>query len=464
MGQTIEQAIFGDIHPDAFKLFSGSSKHLHAELLEYLSEQVFDDAGVVNRPEVIDAMQEFLNANSIGSQEGDDPFGVKRANTLYARLVETGWLVEQRSSYKRLVDIDPGARILLDFLLDMKAGRLRNYGAEVIQVLSLLESADRDPENRSEALRSATRSARGFLNHLRTLSAGMGKAEEAISSHHDFSALFEAFFKDYVERHLIADYKQLHTKASPYRFRVRILELVDNISDDEFKLQSLAEAYIREGKAKSLQKARDAVSIDLRKIASVFTNIDGYLEIIEETRKRVEQRIRNTIKFLDSIEEANTETIERVLRKIGKHDFKATEANDCNLGTHLPSGPVHLFSPAKKSIKIEAQPIKRPSKSPAMQKYETAIQLYRERSVITPDKAEGYLDRILKGARSAEGKDLPINSLDDFFVFERLRGIEYLSGGALSDKWKVRDIEGVIDNGWIRCQNFIIERRTKESS
>jgi hypothetical protein len=407
MAQSIEQAIFGDIHPDAFKLFSGSSKHLHADLLEHLSEHVFDDAGLVNRPEVIEAIQDFLTNNG-ANQDNDDPFGVKRANTLYARLLETGWLIEQRSSYKRLADMDPGARILLDFLLDMKAGRLRNYGSEVIQVLSLLESADRDPEHRSEALRSATRSSRGFLNHLRTLSAGMRKAEEAISAHHDFAALFEAFFKDYVERHLISDYKQLHTKASPYRFRVRILELVDTISFDEFKLQALAEAYVREGKAKTIPKARDAVSIDLRKIASVFTNIDGYLEIIEETRKRVEQRIRNTIKFLDSIEEANTETIERVLRKVGQHKFDRAGTNDNHLGTHLPTGPVHLFSPPRKAIKIEATPVKRPSKSVAMQKYEAAIQSYRERSVVTPDKAETYLKRALNGQQQAEGRNLSI--------------------------------------------------------
>ncbi len=453
-----EPPIFGEINADAFKIFSSGSKHFYASLLENLSEAVFDDSGFVERTTVIQEIEQFTLKSSQGTDEDVKTDINIRANGIYTRLIETGWLTEQRSSYKRLTDMDPSARILLDFLLDLKAGRLRNYGGEVIQVLSLLESVDKDPSSRSQALRSAATSARGFLNHLRTISAGMRKAEQAIAAHNDFAALFETFFTDYVERHLISDYKLLHTKSSPYRFRVRILELCDTILFDEYKLSAIADGYILETRAKSSGAARKAVISDIRKVISVFENIDGYLEIIEETNKRVESRIRNTIRFFDTIEEANTETMERVLSKIGSIDSTEIPVLDNSLRTSPPSGPIHLFSPTIQRIAIKPKKIVRPVRSTALVEYERSIQRYRERSQVTPDKAETYLLDNLGQQQLIEATALRIESLDDFFIFERMRGLEFIADGALSKRWRVYPVEGMVDNDWITCRNFKIER------
>ncbi|EPX78072.1 Wadjet anti-phage system protein JetA family protein [Salipiger mucosus] len=452
--------IFGDLHPDAFKLFSGPQRHFYARLLEHLSEELFEDAGLSPRGEVIAAIKEFCRQHADLDPEAKTDLGV-RANATYARLLETGWLLEQRTGFQRFTDIDATARLLLDFLLDVKFGRLRSYGGEVINVLALVESVERDPQARSEALRGAAKASRGFLNHLRGLSASMRKAEELIATRASFADLFESFFTDYVQRHLISDYKLLHTRANPFRFRVRILSLSRRMLEDDFRIREIAEAYVREGKAADAAAGRKAVIEDLRTVIRVFSGIDDYLEVIEETNRRVETKIRNTIRFLDTMTETNTEVLEDVLRKVGATADDVTMPSDEASGTRLPEGSAHLFAASAKRPEIKPTPIQRPRKSDAQRAHEAAILAYQERSRVQPDRIDAYLRAHVEGQGAVEGRELPISSLDDFFVFERLRSLDYL-GGRLSDDWEISDCPGTVENDWIVCRNFLIRPRGQQ--
>lgn len=453
--------IFGDLHSDAFKLFSGSSRHFYARLLEHLSQELFEDAGLSGRGQVVETIKEFCLRHADLDPDAKTDLGV-RANTTYARLVDTGWLLEQRNGFQRFTDIDPTARLLLDFLLDVKFGRLRSYGGEVINVLALIESVERDPESRSEALRGAAKASRGFLNHLRGLSAGMRKAEELIATRASFADLFESFFTDYVQRHLISDYKLLHTRANPFRFRVRILSLARRLLEDDFRIDEISGAYVAEGKAEEPAEARSMVIDDLRTIIRVFSGIDDYLEVIEDTNRRVETKVRNTIRFLDSMRESNTDVLEAVLRKAGAAPDDLSMPCDATSGTGLPEGSTHLFAANAKRPEIQPTQIQRPRKTDAQRAHEAAILSYQERSRVQPDRIDAYLREHIEGRGTVEGKELPINSLDDFFVFERLRSLDYL-GGRLSDDWEIADCPGTVENDWIICRNFMIRPRGQQT-
>ena len=58
---------------------------------------------------------------------------------------------------------------------------------------------------------------------------------------------------------------------------------------------------------------------------------------------------------------------------------------------------------------------------------------------------------------------LPINSLDDFFIFERLRSLEYLDSGMMREKWAIENANGWIDNDWIICRNFLVRQKQEVS-
>lgn len=451
-----DDVIFGQIPTDAFKLFSGPLRHHHADLLQYLNEHVFVDAGLQVRQDVVSAIRSYQSQHPAPEDTKTDP--AIRANMTYARLIETGWLIEHQQGNQRLADFDPSVRILLEFLIDLKAGRMRSYGSEVIQVLSLVESVDRDPEDRSEALRSAAKSAKGFLTHLRTLGAGMCKAETAINALSEPSDVFTSFFGNYVEKHLISDFTALHTKSNPFRFRVRIVVLCNRMLEDELKLTEMARGVMREGRASSVALGRQAVINDVRTIISIFENIDAYLEVIEETNRRVETRIRNTIRFLESIRESQIDKLSRMMREIADLNRDDVPFADGMLQTSLPDGPGNLFQQAERRAEIQPNTVQVAKKTPERVAYEAAVIGYRQRVQKSPDQVGSYLDEQVGKASSKLASELRIDNLDDFFAFQQIRNLTLMVGGPLAQKWRITELDGRLTNAWIECQNFEISR------
>lgn len=470
------RTMFGSLHADTFRLFTGKLRWFYADLLEYLNDALFTEGGIVARSEVLDTIRSHierqpLEITSGGEAEGDADFlgaadVVMQAQIAYNRLVATGWIVEHRDRYRRLVDLDSSARLLLDFLLDIKSGRLRSYGGEVLQVLTALEAARLDPENRSEAVRNAAKSSRSFLNHLRSVGSAMRKAEEAVLNERDLGALFRRFFDDFVARHLIEDFKRLHTQANPFRFRVRILEISAEMELNDLMLRQLGEAYVREGRSHDADQAIETVASELRQVQRVFQDLDAYLDVIEETSRRVERRIRNTVRYMDRIAETRTGRIAQVFRAIaeaplGNGDIVDIPARSFHGG--LPLGGPHLFQAAARRQPVGPQPIRRPVPDPAYLAFEAALQAYRLRRVVTPRRVVEYLGRVMGDKLEIHAAELPVETLDDFFVFERLRTVEYLEGGTLASRYGVRADEGEFDNGWLICQNFTITRLTESA-
>ena len=116
-------------------------------------------------------------------------------------------------------------------------------------MLGSLESAIANPGDRSEALGNAARAAQAFLGHVRGLAGAMRKIEERILHEEDMRAAFRLYFEDFVERHLISDYRTLHTRFNPFRFRSAIVREAGRALRDPLLIRALAEAILREGRA-----------------------------------------------------------------------------------------------------------------------------------------------------------------------------------------------------------------------
>ena len=65
---------------------------------------------------------------------------------------------------------DPEASILVQLFAELERGEATSYGGAVLGVLSALEGAAAEPDERSENLRNALRGANAFMAHMRTVS------------------------------------------------------------------------------------------------------------------------------------------------------------------------------------------------------------------------------------------------------------------------------------------------------
>lgn len=472
--QSNHTSMFGYLPPDIFRPLVGELSGFYAGLLEYLDAEIFGFAGeVVTRKAAIAAIGEFIARNAHDLRLGDDvemPASERelrdpRAYIAYRRLLDTGWLLEARDRYRRTVDFDPNARVLLQALLDLKNGRLRSYGGAVLRVFTLLESAKNEPSTRSENIREAALSARSFMNHLRTISGAMRKAEELILGQTDLKSLFRQFFEDFVEAFVVQDWKRLHTRDNPFRFRTQIREIGHNMLENELILRELGAAYMREGRARDEAHGREIVVEEIQTVLRVFDAVDDHVELIEDTNHRIERRIANTVRFMDRIAETKTERLALAIGMLGAwpqaYDVEVNVTPRV-LSLDLPTGGGHLYQQSRRRPDIEAQKIRRPPVDPAFKAYRDALVAFQSRLAVTPAKLADYLERMLGTRAEMRGSEFQVETLDDFIAFERLRELPFLAGGALAGRYRVETAREMIENEWIRCPDFVVRRTAEE--
>lgn len=464
--------LFGKLPADVFRLFTGSSRGFFADLLEYLDDEVFGIAGeLVSRRAAIDAIGEFIRREaqdlafeetegerlSVEERRDADP----RKFFAYYRLVDTGWIVEHRDRYRRIVDIDPDARLLLQALLEIKSGRMRSYGGEVSQVQTLLESAKLQPQDKFENVANAGRSAKSFRNHLRSVTGAMRKIENVLVQQTDLKSLFGTYFNDFVAEQLIVDYKRLHTQDNPFRFRVDILDLAQQMANDQNLIETLAEAMVRQGRSGDAEEALERIQNDLQTVVSVFQAIDDHLELIYSTQSRIERRVRNTVRYMDRISEIQTDRITRAIELLG--DTGLTNDAPVSVGhKFITIRPAicegNLYMPARKRGDPERKPLSQRQKDPALEAFRRDLMAYHERARITPNKLIAYIERALGDRQEIAAAEMPLETLDDFFLFERLRDLPYLADGAFRQRYEL-DLTGErLENEWIACPDFILRR------
>ncbi len=308
--------LFAQLSDDLFRPLASPSRAFNAALLLHLHRRVLG-AEPVRKAELLAEIGDFTAGWSEPDVHGDEPVPpdpVERRAVPYRRLLDAGWLIERRERYVPVVEFDPEARLLLEELSRLERGETRSYGGAVLDVLGGLESALADPVNRSESLANAARAADGFLAHVRGLAAGMRKVEERILREPDRAASFRLFFEEFVERHLIRDYRTLHTRYNPFRFRASVVRLAHRALGDALGVRALAEGAVREGRAADLTAGERTVRADLAQILTVFEGVDSHLDAVDAVVVRLERRIGATLRYAEAPDPAPSSASPRCCR------------------------------------------------------------------------------------------------------------------------------------------------------
>jgi hypothetical protein len=367
--------------------------------------------------------------------------------------------VERRERYVPVVDLDPQARLLLDELARLDRGDTRSYGGAVLDVLGALESATANPAERSEALSNAAKAARAFLGHLRGLAGSMRKIEERILAEDDLRAAFRLYFEEFVERHLVSDYRTLHTRFNPFRFRSGIVREAGRALRDPLTVRALAKGALREGRATGLDAAERSVRGELAEILAIFEGLDRHLDVISDIVARMERRIAVAMRYDGSRDSARIERTAAALRAVGAMGHVTTAPVPPILATRMPLGPPHFYTPRMKRRAIVTEPLADATRDPAIDAFVEAKDAFRRRTTVTLETITVFLERLFADGSAIRGSAIRVADIDAFVVFQRLREIDVLFDGALADRYRLSRVEGRIVNGWLDCPDFTVERR-----
>ncbi|MGU3540740.1 Wadjet anti-phage system protein JetA family protein [Methylobacterium sp. A54F] len=454
--------LFTHLSDDLFRPLAAPSRAFNAALLLHLHRRVMGaSVEPIRKGELIAAIGDFAagwTQADIADDETTPVDPVERRSALYRRFLDTGWLVERRERYVPVVDFDPEARLLLEELSRLDRGETRSYGGAVLDVLGSLESAVANPAERSEALANAAKSARTFLGHVRSLAGSMRKIEERILREEDLRAAFRLYFEDFVERHLISDYRTLHTRFNPFRFRSAIVREAGRALRDGLLVRSLADALVREGRAGDVGAGERRVRTDLAEILNVFDGLDRHLEAVDEVVARMERRIAAAVRYMDRPDSLGIERTAAALRAVGA----APAAPDCPAEVSLlraPLGEAHLYAPRSRRAPIDIDPLPEVLLDPAIEAFANAKAEFRRRTTVTPEVIAAYLDHQLAGRAAIRGSEIAVTDVDAFVVFQRLREIDVLFDGQLADRYVLARSEGRVANGWLECPDFVVSRR-----
>jgi len=466
-------ALFDILPPDLFKPLASPTRRLTADLLLHLHTRTFGLSGEPpRRSDVLKEIGDFIlrweSQNGPAGMDDDVQPATSiedRARNTYQRLVDTGWFIEHKDRYIRLVDLDPDASGLLHVLARIDRGETRTYGGAVLGVLSALESAAANPVERSENLRNALSGAHDFMAHMRMVSVALRKVEERILRQQSLRDLFRHFFEDFVERHLIADFKRLHTKDNPFRFRSAIIRQAYSMSANPLTVMALAEAYHREGRAPSVRAGEEAVLRDLSEIIAIFESTERHLAAIDATAARIERRIMNTARYMDRVGRKSEARLAEAMRVIARKDDPAEgiPVRPALLPRGMPIGPAHIPTPRRERAPIPPTTVREERLDPALERYALAKAEYVRRTRVTPQNMRDFIEKVLGSRPAIQGSEIEIRSVEEFVSFQRLRELGTLFDGALARRYEIELLDGRVSNDWITCQDFVIRRRREAS-
>lgn len=467
-------ALFDVLPTDLFKPLASPSRRFYADVLLFLFDRTFETAAEApRRSAVLREVQDYILTweskngplSEFGGENGDVRITAPedRARTIYQRLRETGWLIEHKDRYIKLVDLDPDAAGLLHILAEIDRGETRSYGGAVVGVLSGLEDAATNPSERSENIRNAVRGARDFASHMRTVSVSLRKVEDRILRQQTLRAVFRHFFEDFVERHLIADFKTLHTKENPFRFRSAIIRQARLMASDAILVRGLSEAYEREGRAKSVADGERAVIRDLSSVIDIFERTEEHLRSIDETASRIERRIMTTAKYMDRSDQGSEAKLIEAMKALSKTGQDAVPVALRFTAHGLPIGPPHISTPRKERGEIQPSEVRDIKRDPAMEARKAAKAEYVRRTRVTSRRVQEFIEGSLGKSEAVRGSDIRIADVDDFVVFQRLRELGSIFDGALARHYEIHHLDERCRNDWIDCQNFEIRRRRQET-
>lgn len=493
--------LFRALNADIFTLFAGGNRRLYeAVLLDVYDEFFRAEMLFPAQGEVVSAIYSSLarNAQHWRDDEAEvllDTLSVRgsrrlrrrrsetadaevsgeamaRARHIYNRLLQTGWLDENRYGLKVTVDMPAGALRLAEFLWSLTQGISEQVGGLVVQVKNALDAARINARDSALGVNKAAKDAAAFGRYLRSVLSALRDVDRQVMGSQSVEERLKYYFHDFVEQVLLRDYADISTTSHPYRFRHHIFETIQAIEDSAMDMDSLAEAYFEARLGQDIRDASAVVQDDLLTIRTVFDRIEDAFRRIQQHRGRLETRLRNTVRYAGRQTGGFLQRSERVVILLDRllQTSVAIEATGPMEAQREFLSPFLLARPRSTRPAVVSGVLDLQILTP-LQMYRRDLQRsYLDRLNVRPAQVQRFLERRVLPLTSQAASDLHIGDLDDFLAFEALRvAVAGADGGqsakqlltALSQDFEFEAREGdLVDNDWIACRGFIVRRKT----
>ena len=405
--------------------------------------------------------------------EGEDvtqstPLAV-RANMVFNRLREAGWIRVDRVGVREMVTMAPAVTHFMGRLVEFAhtgpefvSGRIRSIEAN----LKLLFDESTD----GSSLHEAARQSRALLEHVRIAGTNVRDLMLEIGRVDATGEFVRRFFDDYVERMFIGDYKELRTREHPLARRQEILRLIIHVQQTPSIRDRLMKWYIEKQAELDIAHAQALFERDIQKVEDL-RRIDEYLDRLDDEIRRanklalayLDYRLRST-QPLDAL-------IEQAIDAVVTHGRAAAKwapfaPGDCIAGERLATPRVEVKRPSPSGLRKQVM-------SAEQEAMARLALMARDRRIMSLPKLVAFVQQQLGDADVVASASLQIDSIESVRAIQVLCSIAAANASssqllranarAMSSGFTTVRMDGeeVLELG-ISHEPFVIARTTKK--
>lgn len=420
------------------------------------------------RREITAAIERYLLADDPWEDEDgqapDAPLGV-RANAIYERFRNAGWLRQERIGAREMVSMPHAVSQLLSTLVEFAehgptfvSAKVRSIEMQLRQVVEGSAAGD--------ALDEAADQARRLLVSLASMSLQVRDLMPELSRAETTAQFARQWFERYVGQFFIGDYAELHRADHPLARRSEILAMAQQVESGD-RREALLAWYREHACGGDAERAGQRFARSLRRLREL-DRIDEYLGRLDDD---IRQANRRALAFLDYRLRA-PDRLDTLLRRACRGVLSAPEAD-----LRLPVAPGGLMDEARlRPPRRKPPPIPRSANAAQAPTPEQLARLsllrrMKRARLVTAEDMARYVGRHLPGAGQVASEALAIASIEDLRAYQTLLTLALRShrrGGLRREDPLARLLRGYRvelldagardDNGYLRAPRFVVRR------
>lgn len=452
--------LFDRLPPGIFKPLASMSSALNWRVLEHLQVRVFDDDSAMPeygypRKTVIEAIEtvietypNLVTADEDEVENGNGETGINttdlqsspvnaRANMICRRLLNCGWLQEERRGYHSYLSMPQPASQLLTALLEIAEGRPLFVSGNLKFMRSSIDDIVKDPSGQVDALATLAGNASRFSRHLKGIRGAIKTLYDQIRPPMPAREVVNSFFDKFLREIFIRDYATIKTSDNPLSIREHLLQQISAglryHTDNYNKLLAGYQNLYPDGSAKiNLER-------DLSRLYSVFYNIDSQLDAIDTMKVRYEQRVDTVIDYARRSPRKTGKVLKQIISALAKQaDLQPEYEVRMPWATGEAIGEERIFNPRRPRIPPEPQAIRVHAPDPELMKRIQYERRMRDAARVTE---QGLLDIIQQksGNRiTSELSQFELLSIRDYYhviALRRLALMEQIKPGKAKESY-----------------------------
>lgn len=351
----------------------------------------------------------------------DTPLAV-RANAIYERFRQAGWLRQERIGARDMVSMTHPISRLLTLMIDFAERGPTFFGAKV-RSIELQLSQVVAGKAMGDSLDEAADQSRQLLSHVASISVQVRDLMPELSKAESTALFARRLFERYVGELFVGDYADLHNADHPLARRTSILSMVREIEHGPLRATLLA-WYAERAPGGDPALAERRFERSLRRLYEI-DRIDEYLGRLDDD---IRQANRRALAFLDYRLRA-PDHLDTLLRRACRGVLSAPEE-----ALRLPVAPGGLMDeqrlrpPQRRPSPIPRSANVRPAPTPEqLARLNLLRQMKRVRLVLPEDLAR-YLDRQWDAGGTLHSDALQIATIEDFRAYQTLITLALRSG------------------------------------